>query len=422
MIERIWHKHQLEAIEAALDPNLTGVFITGIGGSGKSDVTKEIVSRLKDMDEEVVIIAPTHSAAKMYSCATTIASFFKIVPTLNFEAEKEEDALQFIAHVEEGAEGLNDVVLICEEVSMLGKSDYKNIISKISPKKIILVGDPQQLPPVKDVPFNWSSIVDVTVELTKNFRATNPDVAEQVAYFRKHKELHPVTKCMTNPKFDAETTIIAHKNKTLSKLQKRFLGYTTARKGDILISFGNSGDHIRRNKGNCQLLPKISPYFNNNDLLEVMTDPVPSKYKGLSQVEVKVYGDPVPPEDANPKWPKPCVALVGDYDSYKKILRTYHAEAKRVVQRLTKKYGKNVSRRKARFSSSELLEWNRAWAKYLQLKSIPYARHHSFRSTYKSQGRSLTKVILAWDDLPDDAHKYVGISRAVEDIQIFIED
>jgi ATP-dependent exoDNAse (exonuclease V) alpha subunit len=46
------------------------------------------------------------------------------------------------------------------------------------------------------------------------------------------------------------------------------------------------------------------------------------------------------------------------------------------------------------------------------LKNSPYARHHQFRTTYKSQGQSFDNVVIDWDDLPGKDHKYVAISRA----------
>ena len=61
------------------------------------------------------------------------------------------------------------------------------------------------------------------------------------------------------------------------------------------------------------------------------------------------------------------------------------------------------------------------WIDYFTLKNSPYARHHQFRTCYKAQGQSFDKVVIDWNDLPAKDHRYVAISRAMNNLTLIAD-
>ncbi len=116
--------------------------LRGLAGTGKSVTAAEIAARLVSLGTRVAIVAPTGKAAhvlrtKGITAATTIhATFYRLIddgasaPTFELRASVQGDP---------------DVV-ICDEASMATSDHVGDLLSRVP--KVLLVGDPGQLPPV----------------------------------------------------------------------------------------------------------------------------------------------------------------------------------------------------------------------------------------------------------------------------------
>lgn len=410
---------QLNAIELAKNVNINTLYIYGEGGSGKSEVIKNITKDLRSKD--YVLLAPTQSAAENVN-GETIHSFFKIKPVINTMADKEEDVLSFDME-EIDASVTNGKIVIIDEASMLGERMLNKIISRITPRKLILVGDGSQLDPVKDSPVNWIDYTKHHQELTRNYRISNPLVQKIVTKYRLTHKIDKETPKDTswdNTIFDADTIYIAHTNKCLSDIQTKLLGYATAEVGDVLLTFGGCDKSISRKvikKGEMVLVP----YFSNNDLVVVQS--IRPYIKGLNICTI-IRDDRRYP-DFNQFDKEPAV-MVGDYDIYQKIVKERFKKAQLFQKQMFKKYRvkaglafKNAAKRKLG-GYEEIQKFTKLWREYFEIKNTPYARHQNFRTCYKVQGKSFKRVIIDWNDLPTAKHKYVAISRAREFVGLVV--
>ena len=425
VISEGFNLEQQEAIELALDDTTRKLFITGIGGSGKSHVIREITKHYKV--EDLILLAPTHSAARLIG-GQTIHSFFQVGMQLDTDAKSEQEALNCNL---DGAElsVADGKVIIIDECSMLGGDMLEKIIRDMPVRKLILVGDPMQLNPVKDSAVDWEDFCDETVMLVENYRTSNPELLKAINHYRDHEDDDALFKAIKPVKFNGDLTLrsdtvcIAHKNHTLSMMQKDLLGYAGAKQGDEVLTFGSATEHMILIKDPRTGKDKLSPYYVNGDVMKITSGPQTYYADNLYSVRaVNVEYMNREPIDKNPKFPSKVELLIGDYDSYKRLLQSKYSDAQEFGNAMVKKYSPNA-RVKAKnlvhkFTPDERREWGQVWHQYLGFKSKAYARHKQFVTSYKIQGRSATDVIIHWDDLPSADHKYVALSRAIESVQI----
>ncbi len=409
------HKKQIEAINAAKDPSINTLFITGEGGTGKSEIIKQLVKEMHS--KHYVLLAPTQSAAENIN-GETLHSFFKIKPIINLMADKESDVLSFdLDNLD--ADLTNGKIVIIDEVSMLGEEMLKNVMERITPKKLILFGDPEQLDPIKQKKVCWESFAQKTVLLTHNYRISNKTVKKIVTQYRE-KAILPVEteriKRLGNLKFNPETIYIAHTNKSLSDMQKTLLGYSNAKPDDILLTFGGCDKNIGKvvnKKGKLSVVP----YFSNNDLVKVLRVRQYMNYN-LYMCEVVNMTGRLPDVD---KFLQGAKVMVGDYDLYTKLVKDRFTKARDFQKKMFRKYkvkGSAAFHHAAKKSLTDISEFKANWRNYFEIKNCVYARHQNFRTVYKCQGKSFDSVVIDWNNMPSKDHKYVALSRARNNIKV----
>lgn len=412
-------EEQQIALDLALyHDDITTLYITGEGGSGKSEIIKEIVKNLEN--DDFVLLAPTQSAAENIG-GQTIHSFFKVKPTINLKVKKECDVVSFC---------LNDIdpevakgkIIIVDEASMLGETMLKGIFSRILPKKLILFGDPIQCKPVKDFQVNWEDFCQKTVYLTKNFRVKNKTTSNVIKTYRDTGKLLSLDKAieLSDLKYSTSHLYIAHKNDTLSEMQNQLLGYGHAKVGDTMLTFGSCDESIQRLMLNYKKKEVLVPYFNNNDLVVIISMP---EYldKDLWSCEVKTLNDYLTGENSviNSKYGNEPRVIVGDYDKYKLALKRRFKTAQDLQESMCVKYKtKETFHLKKMMSQSEATRLRLSWVHYFELKNAPYARHHQFRTIHKVQGKAFDTVVINWTDIPEKDLRYVALSRAINEIII----
>jgi len=135
--------------------------LRGLAGTGKTVAAAELVARLAEDGQRVAVVAPTGRAAsvlrrKGVACATTVhAAAYQLV------GEDEGGGLAFLprrqieaplAEVEGarpalGRRALPPEVVVCDEASMLTLAQLGDLLARAP--RVVLVGDPGQLPPVQ---------------------------------------------------------------------------------------------------------------------------------------------------------------------------------------------------------------------------------------------------------------------------------
>lgn len=436
-----YDEYQQKAIDTCLNvpKGVNKIFITGAGGTGKSKILKHIKNHYLDKGLNLDLVTPTNLSAGLVN-GTTIHSHYKVKPKENYHVEKEEDFQSFNL---KDATSEKTNILIVEECSMIGHSFYQSIFSKAEYDLIIMFGDLDQLPPVKDAVFKWNEWADVTCKLFKNYRSTNPMVEEMVTMYRDYDILDIPT--FKKSDFTENTYFIAVRNATLSRTQKHILGYTTAKMGDKVRLFAPLEAELKNPNDNklnsttcneckalltsfkkgwkkctcknwCFINSNTGAYatiFSNGEVVEVLGKDNDFKIGHLEKWFIK----------SNVETKYPMSVIMGDYDEYKKVLSDNFNPAVNFRKALCQKYFGDMYAKvkigdlKEKMNDLELTEWSNLWSSYFTIKKAPYARHSQFLTTYKAQGQGLTHVVVIEKDIEDKKNMYVALSRAMEKLQ-----
>lgn len=150
--------------------------LKGVGGAGKTTVVREAIR-----DRSLVIGAAISHSAKfvLQESLGNLASCYTIAQLLGLKQTIDEETgkIRFIPNVREGIRMPLDTarVLIIDECSMIDEETFNRIMSRKNDRcKVIMLGDPFQLPPVDEsssdsITFNYTQ-----AELLTAVRYTGP--------------------------------------------------------------------------------------------------------------------------------------------------------------------------------------------------------------------------------------------------------
>lgn len=182
-----YSQQQADAIRASLDNGL--LLVTGGPGTGKTTILRGILSVYQQMGLKCLLAAPTGRAAKRLTevtgeDASTIHRLLEATMDMRtgqmFFARDEENPLKADA-------------VIVDEMSMVDIQLLNSLLQAVPPKaRIILVGDPDQLPPVgPGAPFSdcLRSGMLPAVRLTEIFRQAQKSLIVMNAHRVNHGEL-----------------------------------------------------------------------------------------------------------------------------------------------------------------------------------------------------------------------------------------
>ena len=242
------------------DKNESEAFITGPGGSGKTEHLIGIVKELNKLKIPYQVVAFTNKAVEVIqervpnAPSSTLHSWLKKRPGINSEAKH----LRTLITSKQFGKPEPLRLLIVDEFSMIDESDYFSIGELIDPNmtgdillKTLYIGDLSQLSPIKGscpiVPQG-----DYWTQLTNNYRTKNQlqdtlailrdmiNNEEFDTYLNQNNDFLRDRRIIQEYKEnDSESKILlAYTNEMVQKINKLIQGYDIPKSGDIM--FNNS--------------------------------------------------------------------------------------------------------------------------------------------------------------------------------------
>lgn len=290
---------QIAAVEEMVDfieSNRTCLTLMGYAGTGKTTLMG-IIRDIFHYDKRLQFAATTHKAAgvlkeKVNETVSTVNSLFGIVVEQDFDVEN------FDVSIKKRREGDNKLmsgsVVIIDEASMLSEENFSDVMEKCQDFgcKVIFVGDPAQLAPVKeeDISIVFRQDLGKIIKLTKVERTGDNGILKEATAIRNGSDMsyvddngisfldcrdgqkiaeifeNHITGLKDNPNY---FRVLSFTNKNVENLNfaiRKKLGYDglDPQEGEPMMSYSNWGyDYTKRYTG--------SPYrFVNSESYQVI--------------------------------------------------------------------------------------------------------------------------------------------------------
>lgn len=426
------------------DKEAPDMFISGVAGTGKTTSLGELLKYCIDNKITTVTCAYTHKAVNVLAkkvpftdlnVVCTLHSFLKKRPTINSEATK-------VKEVEGNAQV--DIpkevhVVFIDEFSMVGERDYVDLVDLQYDEdaniatKIVWIGDPNQLPPVKDMQTIFPK-GDYCVQLTKVYRQAGDnqliDTLMSLNDFINDGEparLEPHDTFIRNTnivdKYRACNTgkvLLAYTNARVEELNAEIQGYEQPLVGDALFS------PTVRTLYSLEAIDKFEDVEYvikvNGDLLMRDEDKYKTfeTLKDLPKVQFFLLNDSEMRVSQR--------AIVFGHATYLDMNQELIDKAVKANKAIEKQYpGVNLRDwSKANWSDPLAKERAKAWREYLTYKQCVICIDFTHAMTvHKSQGSTYENVFLDMDDIGKCANSdyqlylkllYVAISRASDTV------
>lgn len=459
-------KVALQKLDDFCESDRTTITLSGYAGTGKTSLM-EMIAKKVSRRHEIVFSATTHRAAGVLKSKVeslgfnvkTVQSLFGIIVQTELGGNK------YDASKKVTTEGLDKVpyggVIIIDESSMLDDDNYSTVVSIAAAKgaKVIFVGDPAQLSPVKqkDISIVFRQKEEDKLELTKVERTGDNAILKEATAIRNGKSMsyessfnskgqgvaymNPRSTSMINnlieklvPGLSTNSNylrILAYTNDAVTAYNEKVrlvLGndsHTPPQVGEVMIGYDNWG---------WQKGPNPYKFVNSASYKVVRTSPTSEKQMvRLSDNTIAVV-DVLPltlKDDFGEEVTVPYMDIKGNVDNKN--------ATKLIAQDKVKLWNKwRVSTNKQ--ERQECLNRINELEKFLfvndniydgsvtlQKKIIDFG----YASTiHKSQGDTCTNVII--DEVDIEAHesdtkiqrrlRYVGVSRATDTVTVISAD
>ncbi len=414
------------------DKHAPDMYITGIAGTGKTTSLGEILEYCIANNIKAVTCAYTHKAVGVLTgklpeqaVLQTLHSFLTKRPTINDTVTK----LAYIAsNVSSSVPELVEVIFI-DEYSMVGERDYTSLAEVQYNDdgdlvtKIVYIGDPNQLPPVKDM----QTIVPTgkycyTLTEVKRQTKNNPliDTLTLLNDFINGKKPTPLTEhakfvrgvniVNEYKKCNADKVLLAYTNKRVQLLNEQIQGYSKPRLDDSLFSPTTKEKYLYLDT----VTAPQSIVGVNGELIEIG-----SKYKTLEKL-LKLPVDFYELEHGDIQTTK---AVVFGHQNYLDIEKELANKAVAANATIFKKYKINPKLWALQnYSHKDAKHRAKVWADYITFKTCVICVDFDHATTvHKSQGSTYDTVFIDTEDLGKCADNdytlylkllYVAISRA----------
>ncbi len=220
----------LNTFKRFLNDGYLDMYITGIAGTGKTTILANLITYCVKNKISFKATAYTHKAVDVLKSILnnkdnlcTLHSYLSKVPTIN------ERALN-LNTIDTNTQTRNpDIikVLFIDEFSMIGSKDFKTLLElqELFGLKIVYIGDPNQLPPVKDIStiepkgLYW-------LKLTKIYRQSKENKLQQT--------LKTINDCINN-----KLVKIERSHETLIRNVNIIKSYKQCKESKILLAYTN---------------------------------------------------------------------------------------------------------------------------------------------------------------------------------------
>ena len=253
---------QTTALKHLKNPNIRCVFLTGGAGTGKTAALAMSVGH-NTMDSSIIhVTATTNTAAEVLkgqlqktsgtilNPPKTLHGTFGVLPIVNMATRDGKSILDFPVP-KSIPDYLKGKILIVDEVSMLAKKWVNFLLDNRNEfKKLILVGDHAQIPPVNQKSFDWSNPKEKRfnkIEFTENMRVgENKELGDYNTESRARVLNGKLPLQYKNATFVPDVAegikqaqrlsgddflVIAYKNKTVKKIAAEYSGLSELSEG-----------------------------------------------------------------------------------------------------------------------------------------------------------------------------------------------
>lgn len=251
------------------DVEASEMYITGVAGTGKTTSLADIIKYCIHEHIPTATCAYTHRASQVLRDKlplegalhniSTLHSFLKKRPTINMQARHVTEVEGNTATTRVKKDSSNGeeppVVLFVDEFSMVGERDYRDIADLQYNEdgdvilKVVYIGDPNQLPPVKDQQVvyprgkhkvmltqihrqnNGNPLIDTLITLNDYINGAEPLPLEPHSRFIRDADIVKEYKDCKKSKI-----ILSYTNEAVERLNAQIQGYTEPKLNDYVFS------------------------------------------------------------------------------------------------------------------------------------------------------------------------------------------
>lgn len=435
--------HLLSTFKAFLkDTEAAEMYITGVAGTGKTTALAELIRYCISYKLYCVTTAYTHKAVKVlynklpkpgeYADICTLHSYLKKHPTINGSALK-------LAHVDGNAQTALpkkvDVIFV-DEFSMIGEQDYMSIgelqydeEGEVVITKVVYIGDPNQLPPVKDIqtiipkkPY-WvqltkihrqkddNPLIETLMALNDYINGIEVNALKEHATFKRGKDIvNLYLNCNTSK------ILLAYTNEKVQSLNAEVQGREEPLVGDTVFS------PTTRFMYTLASLSLTSPAIVSvrGSIIEL-----DSKFKTLETLhEIKEVQFMTLADEEGREMPRACVF---GHSTFLKLQQELASKAVALNKQISTKFGQDPKVWAQANRGHELaVARAKAWTNFLAFKDCVLCVDFAHAMTvHKSQGSTYENVFIDIEDIGKCANSdyklylkllYVAISRASHNV------
>lgn len=428
--------------EFLLDKSAPTMYIVGVAGTGKTTSLHDLIEFCEQEKLLSIVCAYTHKAVSVLkeklpqnrtrSNVCTLHKYLRKRPTVNTLAVK---VHQVDTNTQMSMPDEIDVLFI-DEFSMIGEKDYVDIVNAQYDEngdikhKVVYIGDPNQLPPVKDMQSinpsgkycvylktiyrqsNDNPLLGLLSDLNNYINGETPKPLKDNASFIRNTDIIKLYKeCKTSK------VILAYTNACVESINSQIQGRSFPEISDEVYS-----PTIRQMynvevilpTGECDYIHSVT-----NELVERN-----SKYKTLETLETLDGVEFGMFQDSEMDLVQR--AFVFGHNNYLLKSQSLAKKAVNINKKIESKYGNAASWASDNWQDPLAMERAKCWREYLAFKNNVICLDFKHAMTvHKSQGSTYETVFLDIQDInkcSDSDYKlylkllYVAISRASEKV------
>lgn len=431
-------KKAIFQIEKFLDSYSEKVFLLkGYAGTGKTSIVNHVLHKHYLQGKKIAVSAFTNKATNVISKKTPFAQGVSLYKLLGLRSEEDSETLHFNFAGNSRVDQFDIIVL--DEVSMVGDNDFDLLIDELKynyKTKLLIMGDPAQLPPVDQETDSKAFQIKNCYELREIIRQSkDSDIPKYSYYIRQilnSNIIIPISTELPNHNLLRQDITIIDDSKLFIKLMLeafdspeykinsdfvKVIAYrnNTIDKINVIIRkmlFGEKNNPIMIGENiilNAPVMDEGTGFvmYDTSDELEVRDILSHHTYKEKRQgvdIEFDYY----------------LVETRRKYDNKIHIMKIVNPLQRMIFNDMVKKWGKAISKK----SMSKIIFRNEFYPFKKEYHNVSY--NYAITS-HRSQGSTFNKVFVVEDDIEQVSQasaknlwqsKYVSYTRPSEQLII----